>query len=710
MLPNLYQELKYFGRPVDILKNYKRGYLRPDLLAGLTVAVILIPQAIAYALIAELPPQTGLYAAIVASIIAGLWGSSIQLQTGPVNAISLMVLSALIAVAPPNTAEYIILASILAVIVGLYSLLLGLARLGVLVNFVSYSVIVGFTAGAGVLIAANQLRHLLGLNVPSSPELIETIEQIGFRLPQTHWPSLILGFGTIALILILRKFSPKIPAALVSMVIAGSLMAILGPGTQGIRAIGELPRGLPTLNNIFEIPIGWVTQLATKALAITAIGLVETIAITRSISNQTHQRLDSNQEFVGQGLANITSGLVSGYPVGGSFIRSAVNLQSNARTSISSVFTGLIVLLAVLTVGNLAGYIPLPALAGVVILTAISLINKNEILRIWNGPRGDRLIMLVTFLATLLIPIEFAVLVGILLSLGYYLLQTSTPRIRTVLPDENFDFLLPDTGKQACPQLGIVEILGDLYFGAVHTIEEYLLEYQNQHPQQRFLLLRMNNVDIADISGIHALESIVNAYRRQHGDVFISRYRQPIFDIMRSTGFVEFLGTDHFLSRDSDAIGYLFYKILDPVVCIYECPTRAFKECQNLPKRLEFDEIDLHTEIAECDINYIEANKLWDALHSDTPPTLIDIREPREYNQGHIPNARLLPLPTLIADPYQLPLEARIVLICRSGRRSERAACFLSRQGFRSVSALNGGMIIWEAKNFLEAIDDINPN
>jgi SulP family sulfate permease len=585
MLSNLYQELKYFSRPLDIIRGYKRAYLRPDFLAGSTVAVILIPQAIAYALIAELPPQTGLYAVIVASIVAGLWGSSIQLNTGPANAISLMVLSALIVVAPPHSAEFILLASILAVIVGLYSLILGLVRLGVLVNFVSYSVIAGFTAGAGILIAANQLRHMLGLNVTSSPELIDTLEEIGVNMPQAHLPSLIFGFGTIAMILILRKISPRIPGALVSMVTAGLLMALLGLGNQGIRAIGELPRGLPTLNNIFEIPIGWVAQLATKALAITAIGLVETIAIARSISNQTHQRLDSNQEFVGQGLANIASGFFSGYPVGGSFIRSAVNLQSNARTSISSVFAGLIVLIAVLSLGNFAGFIPLPALAGVLILTAISLINRTEILRIWHGPRGDRLIMFATFLATLLIPIEFAVLVGILLSLGYYLLQTSTPRIRPVLPDENFDYLLPNTGKQGCPQLGIVEILGDLYFGAVHSVEEYLLQYQKRNPQQRYLLLRMNNVDIADISGIHALENIVNAYRSQHGDVFISRYRQPIFEVMRSSGFVQFLGEDHFLARDSNALGYLFYKVLDPVVCIYECPYRAFKECQNLPKR-----------------------------------------------------------------------------------------------------------------------------
>jgi SulP family sulfate permease len=332
MFSNLIEEAKLLARPVIIIRNYQREYLRPDLIAGITVAVILIPQAIAYALIAELPPHTGLFAAIVASIVAGLWGSSNQLQTGPINAVSLMVLSALIAIANPGSPEFIVLAGILAVIVGVYSLALGLARLGVLVNFVSDSVIVGFTAGAGILIAASQLRHLLRLDIISSPMLAETLKQIGINLPRTHWPSLILGFVTIALILFFRKISPKIPGMLLAMVAAGVLMVLLDGGNQGISMIGELPQTLPTMSNIFQIPLGSITQLATKALAITAIVLVQSISIARSIASQTHQRLDSNQEFIGQGLANIATGLFSGYPVGGSFVRSAINYQANART------------------------------------------------------------------------------------------------------------------------------------------------------------------------------------------------------------------------------------------------------------------------------------------------------------------------------------------------------------------------------------------
>ncbi len=710
MIASLIQELRYFGRPVVILRSYQREYLRPDLFAGLTVAVVLIPQAIAYALIAELPPQTGLYAAIVASIVAGMWGSSNHLNTGPANAISLLVLSALLPIATQGSPQFLIIAGLLAVMVGAICVLMGLARLGVLVNFVSDSVIIGFTAGAGILISVNQVRHLMRLNLTSSPELTETLGQIGIQLPETHWPSVILGLGTIFALLIIRRINPKIPSALLIMVIAGILVASFDLDNQGIRIVGELPQNLPPLTKILTIPPGLISQLSTKALAISALTLVESMSIARSIASHTRQRLDSNQEFIGQGLANIASGLFSGYPIGGSFVRSFINFQSGARTSISNVFAGLIVLFVLLTIGGYAGFIPLPALAGVLILTAISLVNKDEIIRIWHGPQGDRLIMIATFLATLLIPIEYAVVIGILLSVGYYLIQTSTPIIRSVLPDSNYEFLYPDKGGDQCPQLSIVELLGDLYFGAVHHIEEYLLDNLKDNPDQRYLLLRMNSVDIADISGIHALESIVQAYRERNGDVFISRYRQPIFEVMRSTGFSQFLGEDHFLTRDRDAIGYLFTKILDPVICIYECPNRVFKECQNLPKRIDIDGMDIFTETSSCDIEYIGANSLWKAMQSQDPPHLIDVREPREFRQGHIPQAQLIPLPDLISDPSQIPTGQQIILICRSGRRSEKAVGYLENKGFGSFIALRGGMIAWEAHNLLEAIDDIETN
>jgi SulP family sulfate permease len=698
--------LGFFLRPLTIIRGYKRNYFQPDLISGLTVAVIMLPQAIAFALIAELPPQYGLYTAIVASIVGGLWGSSNQLQTGPTNTLSILTLSALLALAVPGTPEYLQAARLLAIMVGLFGLVLGIARLGVLVNFVSDSVIIGFTAGAGVLIILGQVRHLLNLPIPSHPELAETIRGIGAHLEETHWISLIIGLSTILVILVLSRISPKIPGALIAMVLASLAVWAFSLSDYSVKVVSDLPSSLPSIGELPRFDLSLFSRFSTKALAVTAIGLVESMSIARVISSQTRQRLDSNQEFVGQGLANFASGLFSGYPSAGSFTRSAVNFQAGARTGLASAFAGIMVLIALLTLAGWASYIPLASLSGVLILTALRLIDREEMLRIWRGPKGDRLIMVTTLVATLAIPLEFAVLIGVGMSLVYYLLQTSTPQVRAVVPDEDFEYLVSEGDRPACPQMGVIEIMGDLYFGAVHHIEEFIHQNRVNHPDQRYLLLRMHFVEHCDISGIRALEGIVQAYQEDGGDVFIARYQKSAMDAMRSTGFYKELGENHFLTRDENAIGYLFYNVLDPAICIYECPLRVFEECQNLPKHLDYLDETLFPGVPSADIQYMEPQELWHDLHSSEPPTLIDVREPREYKHGQIPQAQVIPLPKIIADTSQVPQDRRVVLLCRTGRRSTKVAGYLKGQGFDNVVALRGGMLAWERANLLEAIDE----
>src|SRR5512139_1305673 len=242
-------------QPVGLFRGYKLSSLRPDLMAGLTVAVILLPQSIAYALIAELPLQMGLYAAIVAAIVGALWGSSNHLQTGPTNATSLLVLSTLVAIAAPGTTEYVILAGLIAVVAGVIRLVMGLARLGVLVNFVSHSVIVGFTAGAGVLIAVTQLRYLLGLEF-SSYALIDTVQGVATHYSETHLATTLLGFGTILLIVLLRWLNRKLPGPLIAMVIAAAIVGIAGLDQKGVAVIGEMPRSLPPLARLPVLDMG----------------------------------------------------------------------------------------------------------------------------------------------------------------------------------------------------------------------------------------------------------------------------------------------------------------------------------------------------------------------------------------------------------------------------------------------------------------------
>ncbi len=700
----------YFLAPARLVRSYSKTNLRPDLMAGLTVGVVSLPQGIAFALLAGLPAVMGVYASIVAAIVGGLWGSSNQLSTGPTNSSSLLVFSILLPIAVPGSATYIAAAGMLAVMSGLLRLVMGVARLGVLVNFVSDSVIVGFTAGAGVLIMVGQTRLLLGLSFPSSPHLYETVGHLITHVPETHLLTILLGVGTLVATILIKRFKPSLPAPLIAMGLAALAVAVFGLQNYGVAVLESLSRSLPPRADLPLLDIGMIGDLSTGALAVAVIGLVEAMAIARSISAQTGQRLDSNQEFVGQGLANVATGFFSGYPCSGSFNRSALNLESGARTPLASVFAGLVVLVVVLVFAPLAVYIPLSAISALLILSAYSMINRKEIARIWQGTKGDRLIMIATLASTLLLPLQFAVLVGVMMSLAYYIWRTSLPQVHSVVPDEDFRHMvrqstpLAGQARPACPQLGILEIQGDLYFGAAPQVESALLENLKHNPEQRYLLLRMLSVTQIDISGIHMLESIVRTYRERGGDVFVVRTQQPVREFMQSTGFYDLLGGDHLLDEDT-AISTLFYKVLDPVVCIYECPVRVFKECQNLPKRLLPHDLVPRTMSSSKPIPVVQPQTLWNLLRSPQPPLIYDVRESREYHRGHVPQAQSLPLVSFLGQPLAISHEQSIVLTCRTGRRSLRAAQALAAQGFRDVKILEGGLAAWEAAGLLEAVD-----
>ncbi len=696
---------QFLVRPIQLLRDYERANLKPDTLAGLTMAVIVLPQAIAYASVAELPPQTGLYAAVVAAIVGGLWGASNHLHTGPTNAASLLALTILLPLAEPGSPEFLAAAGLMAVMVGVFRLLLGIARLGMLANFVSDSVIIGFTAGAGVLIGINQLRPLLRLDFPSSPSLLVTLQQLKNNIADTHMTSFYLGFGILLLMILLRYFKPKWPILLLSISGAALMVVTMNLTDFGVQVIGELPNTLPPLANLpFSLTL--IGQLSPGALAVGAIGLIEATAIARSIASQSGQRLDSNQEFVGQGLANIACGFFSGYTVSGSFTRTTINYEAGARTALSSVFSGIFVLLAMIIFGPLAAYVPRTALASVLLASAYSLVDWKEIKRILRGTRGDAIIMAITFLATLLLPLQFAVLVGIMISFAVYILRTSLPRIIPVLPEKNYRHFTHQPDRVPCTQLAIIDILGDLYFGAINHVEDILYQQLDEHPQQRFLLLRMHNVQQCDISGIHMLEAIIEKMYERGGDVFFMRVRQPVMKMMLSTGMYENLGADHFLEYEN-AIPYLFTRILDPAICIYECKQRVFLECQNLPRQEYLAEGAVpHTNIPTTDVAMISPQELWEQIREKSPPLIIDVREPREFQSGHIPKAKSIPLGRILADPTLVPQNLRVVLVCRGGgRRSLRTAAHVMGHGCDQVYVLQGGMLAWERADLLEAVE-----
>jgi SulP family sulfate permease len=687
-------------RPVEILRSYKTVRLRPDLLAGLTVAVVAIPQSIAYASIAGLPPSYGLYAAAVAAIIGSLWGSSRFLNTGPTNAISILVLSILSPLAVIGSAEYLMAASLMAVIVGVFCIVFGFLGLGVLINFASRAVLLGFTAGAGVLIAAGQLKNLLHLDVPRSPHLWVSLGGVFSRLNESHLPSLLLGLGTLVAMAAIARAAPRLPAALMALTGAGLVVAIAGADRLGVAVVGEIAREMPRMTSF---SIGWMWEhdlvgaLITGSLAVAAMGLVEAVSIAREISRQSGERLDINQELVGQGMANVATGLFSGYACSGSFTRSAINYQSGARTQLSGVFCGVFVLVGVLAFGPAAAYLPKTALAGMIMVIAYRMVDWKGVRRVIRTSRSETGIMVSTFAATLVFPLEFAVLAGVILSLAIYIYKSSLPTVHTVVPDPTFRHFVERADAPCCPQLGVINIRGAVFFGAASHVEDELLANFERNPGQDHLLLRMHGVHQCDLSGIDVLEGIVRLYRDGGGDVFLVQVRPEVRRIMRASGFEELLGEDNILVQE-DAVEWLFENRIDPAVCIYECEHRVFAECQPLekhpydirlpsfPKRFHYPERQLTVPEFEDALRVHRKDGL-----------LVDVREEGEYARGHLAGAELLPLRHIIEDAEQLPRDRHLMLICRSGRRSTRAMHWLIGLGFEDVVNLKGGLLSWKA-------------
>jgi SulP family sulfate permease len=506
---------------------------------------------------------------------------------------------------------------------------------------------------------------------------------------------------------LLKKYAPQVPGALTAMIASSVVVGLFGLENYGVLVLGELPRNLPPLADIPLTDFNLMSQMAAGAFAIAAIGLVEAMSIARSIAAQSGERLDSNQEFVGQGLSNVAAGMFSGYTCSGSFTRSAVNFTAGARTAMASVYSGLLVLAAMLIFAPYAAYLPRTALAGVLIVTAYGMVDRTEMKRIWQASIGDSAIMIATLAATLLLPLQFAVLSGIIVSIIRFMVKTSTPQVQAVVPDENFQHFVGVEQHPVCPQLAVISVSGALYFGATQHVENVIRNNNDRFPEQRFLLLRMQLVDHCDVSGIHMLESIVRMYRQKNGDVYMDGVREPVMEQMKSIGFDKMLGHDHFLAR-LESVSHIFHHVLEPSVCIYECSERVFAECQALPKFEYGQRIAEAASLPEVEIPAWLPSQLRDELGHKTVGAdilLIDVREPREYQRGHVPNAVLMPMRTVPKRGEELPKDLPIVVICRIGRRSRLAGTILKNMGHDNVYNLQGGILAWEAAGYPLAVE-----
>jgi SulP family sulfate permease len=340
----------------------------------------------------------------------------------------------------------------------------------------------------------------------------------------------------------------------------------------------------------------------------------------------------------------------------------------------------------------------------VLLVIAWGMLERHQILRVFKTSRTEGAIMGVTFLATLVQPLDFAILAGILFSLAFFVIRSSLPRVYQVVPDRLFRHLVQSRKQPVCPQLAVMNIRGPLFFGAVHHIEEELRHNLEDNPGQHLLMLRMHGVDIVDLSGIEMLESTVNTYRSFGGDVYLVRLREPVEQVMRDSGFLDFIGLDHVLPQEG-AIEHLFEEVLDPAVCTYECELRVFAECQALRKHPYRAQVPSIERVSLDPAHIIDVDE-FRAMADDPNALVLDIREPDEFVRGHIPGARLMPLRTVLDVGPGLARDRRLLLACRSGRRTQRAMQMLLTMGFDDVFGLRGGILAWRAEGLPVAMEE----
>ncbi|MFT5273756.1 MAG: SulP family sulfate permease, partial [Saprospiraceae bacterium] len=392
---------------ISWLRSYNIETLKADFLAGMTGAVIVLPQGVAFATIAGLPPVYGLYTAMVTPIIAALFGSSLHLVSGPTTAISIVVFSLISVHAEPGSAQFVSLAITLTFLVGIYQLAFGLARMGTLVNFVSHTVVIAFTAGAAILIFTSQIKYVLDIYIPKGESFLHTWRDLWLGLTDTNLAALAVGIITLVIAVVMKKVWRQSPNLLVALIVGSLVAMFMGGADSGIKMVEEIPAQLPPLSTP-DLSFATLKMLAPAAFAVALLGLIEAVSISRSIASKTNQRIQPSQEFVGQGLSNIVGSFFSSYAGSGSFTRSGVNYAAGAQTPMSAIFAALLLMLIVLLVAPLATYIPIPAMAGVILVVAYNLIDRGQIKHVIRSSRNETAILLVTFLSTLFLDLEFA--------------------------------------------------------------------------------------------------------------------------------------------------------------------------------------------------------------------------------------------------------------------------------------------------------------
>lgn len=540
------------------VKGYTNQQFKGDLSAGLTVGVMLIPQGMAYAMIAGLPPIYGLYSATLPLIIYALMGTSRQLAVGPVAMVSLLTASGISTLVEQGTDAFIQYAIVLALMVGIIQFLLGLFKLGFLVNFLSHPVISGFTSAAALIIGISQLQHLIGVKLPRSHHIHVILNEAFKALPDINGLTLLIGLTGIALIIIMKKYFKSVPGQLVAVVFG--ILAVWGLRLTdyGVLILGEVPKGLPQMGvPIFNLEL--IQDLFPIALAISLVSFMESIAVAKAIqARHKNYKVIPNQELISLGLANIGGSFFQSFPLTGGFSRTAVNDQAGAKTGLAAIISAGLIILTLLFLTPLFYYLPKAILASVIMVAVFGLIDYKEAQHLWHSNKTDFAMLLATFVATLSLGIEQGIGIGVILSLTLLIFKTTRPHIailgkvphsRFYRNTDRFDDL------EVRPDVLILRFDAQLYFANINYFSSKIDEFVEQKGKGlKMIIINAESINNMDSSAVKAVEDMVMEYRAQGIEFAFASVKGPVRDAMSKAHLIEKIGENHFFMSIQDAI------------------------------------------------------------------------------------------------------------------------------------------------------------
>jgi len=553
---NLQNILRNFTQRFDM----RAGTIKADLVAGLTVSLVAIPQSLAYAQLAGVPAYYGLYAALIPTVIGALFGSSNQLSTGPVAMTSLLTAASIAPLAAHGSELFYSYAILLALVSGLFQIAFGVLRVGILLNFLSNPVLMGFINAAAIIIGLSQLPTLLGIPAAQSQHFILDITRMLMHIDSAHELSIGLGLSAIVLLVIFKKYAPKLPGVLITVAFLTWISYEIDYANLGGRVVGIVPQGLPTLS---IPPLDWHATIALlpASFVIALISFMEAMSSCKVIAIKTRQPWDENKELIGQGLAKVAAAFSQSMPVSGSFSRSALNIASDAKTPLSSIISAIFVLLTLLFFTSLLYHLPKPVLAAIIMMAVMNLINFKSFGNAWRANRDDGIAAIVTFVATLAFApnIQNGILTGILLSLSLLLYRMMRPRVAVL--GMHSDSTLRDAVRHNLPplhpRLGAIRFDGALRFVNVSYFEDALLKLERENPEIACILIQSSGINEIDASGIEMLRNLLDRFKNSGIELAFSAVKKQVLDVMDRTGLSEMIGAQNIFATDMDATNEL---------------------------------------------------------------------------------------------------------------------------------------------------------